>query len=178
MKSQSEYVRTILPKINSLEDCLKYQDICLYILENNIINETTIIDNNVLTNKNQRALKLISDKNNKIDSMNKCVMDLADQPGDINVCSENFDYKSSSYLNKIQAINERISELKNIKLRLSNFENVEPVIYNDKIYLNITNNFRAPVEFILPLITTLLIIIFLSLYEFLKSNRVVRNRNN
>ena len=103
--------------------------------------------------------------------MNKCVFDK-----DINVCSEDFDYTSLSDLNKIQTINERIKELKDLKIRLSNFENVEPIIYSDKINLNITNNFRAPIEFIIPLLTTLLMIIILSLYEFLISSRVVRDK--
>ena len=165
--SQREFARSLLPEINNLEDCLKHEEICLYIVKNNIISETTINDNNTLTNENQRTLKLIADIKNKIDNMNKCAFEK-----NSNVCSEDYDYNSLSDLNKIQTINERINELKKLKIRLSNFESVEPIIYSDKIKLNIVKNFRAPIEFILPLITTLLLIIILSLYEFLISRRL------
>lgn len=170
--SQREFARSVLPEINSLEDCLKYQDICLYIIQNNIINETTINENNTLTNEDQRTIKLIADIKNKLDNLNKCAFEK-----NRNICSEDFDYNSLSDLNKIQTINERINELKKLKTRLSNFESVEPIIYSDKIKLNIVKNYRAPIEFILPLITTLLLIIILSLYEFLISRKLNKDIN-
>jgi hypothetical protein len=164
-------LKKILPKINSLEDCLKHKDFCLYVVANNIFDETPIDDNNIQTNENQKTINLIANINNKIDKMNKCVYDSS-------LCSEGFDYTSLSDLNKIQSINERINELKKLKMKLYKFESVEPIIYNDKINLNIVKNYSAPFEFILPLLTTLLIIIILSLYEFLISRRLSRDKIN